>query len=126
MKILNQEQKQQIIGKRYNYYDYDEELIRNIAKKKIIDVDFKEASTLVQAMNPNKLICSGLFDCFLVFECRNGLRTDPPQKAYHNLKDKKLVKEIFDFFKDNNIKYHESWNLLKEVLLENNKKGQGE
>lgn len=38
MKILNQEQKQQIIGKRYSYYDYDEELIRNIAEKNVKDL----------------------------------------------------------------------------------------
>lgn len=116
MKVLNEEQKQQIIGKRYGYYNYSEELIISIAKKKISDIDFTDASTLVQAMNPDKLICSGLFDCFLVFECHNGLRVDPPQKAYHNLKDKELVKEIFKFFKDNEIKYDKSWDSLKEDL----------
>ena len=122
MKILSQEQKQQIIGKRYSYYDYDEKLIRKIAKKKIYDLTYKEAATLVQAMNPNKLICSGLIDCFLVFECHIGLRVDPPQKAYRNLKDKKLIKAIFKFFKDNNIKYHKSWDELKEYFQNGDRK----
>lgn len=116
MKYLNEDQKKAIIGNRYSYYDYDEQTIKDIAKKDVRELTFKDGSTLVQAMFPDNLICSGLFDNFLIFECHDGERCDPPKKAFSNIDDKKLLKDIIQFFKDNNIEYHETWNKLSKKV----------
>jgi len=112
MKVLNEEQQKEIVGSRYDYYAFTKENIEAIASKKVTDLVYKEGATLVQALYPNNLICSGLFDNFLIFECSNGKRTDPPLVAFSNIDNKELCKKIIDFFKKEKIKYHESWDKL--------------
>lgn len=112
MKVLNEEQQKEIVGNRYTYYAFTKETIEAIASKNVIDLVYKEGAILVQALYPNNLICSGLFDKFLIFECSHGNRIDPPLVAFYNIDNKELCKKIIDFFEAEQIKYHESWDKL--------------
>lgn len=106
---------------RYSYFDFNKDVIEKIAQKSLAKDDLKvtDCFYLVQALFPQYLVCSGLFDCFLLFEIKNNYRVDPPIYYYHNLsaylnnnencKYNRLVDEIIDLFKKNNIKYHEDW-----------------
>lgn len=109
MKYLSDEQKKKIVGERYHYYDYTEETIKKIAEKPLGELTYEDGATIVQAIYPDKLICSGLFDNFLIFECHNGQRKDPPMLAFRYLDDKQLLDAIFDLFETNKIKCHEIW-----------------
>ena len=106
---------------RYSYFDYDKETIEKIAQKSLREdeLSMNDCFHLVQALFPQYLVCSGLIDCFLLFEIKNNVRIDPPLYCYANLsaylnnnKDAKcnrLVEEIIDLFKKNNINYHNDW-----------------
>lgn len=106
---------------RYSYFDYTEEIIKNIAMKDMEEVTRNEWFAIAQALFPNYLICSGLIDSFLMFEIKNQVRIDPPKYYYCNLwsflnNDREarvnlLVEEVKDLFNKNNINYHESWNI---------------
>lgn len=112
---------------RYSYFDFDKESIEKIAQKSLAkgDLNITDCFHLVQALFPQYLVCSGLFDCFLLFKIKNNHRVDPPIYYYSDLsaylnndkncKYNHLVDEIIDLFKKNNIKYHEDWdNYLKK------------
>lgn len=117
-----------IKGKRYDYFEFSREKIQEIASKDIAEINYKDAATLVQALFPNYLICSGLFDSFIMFETRNGIRIDPPKYWYRNLRSylnnneelkyNRLIDEMIDLFNQNDIVPHQSWldfcNMLKE------------
>lgn len=119
---------------RYSYFDYSKEKVQEIANKNLNDLKYTDAATLVQALFPQYLICSGLVDSFLMFEIKNGVRQDPPKYCYMHLdsflnNDKKaklnnLTSEIIDLFKSNNIKYNKHWDMLLEKIkeLENDNK----
>jgi hypothetical protein len=107
---------------RYSYFDFTKEKLQEIALKDLKDLKYNDAATLVQALYPQYLICSGLFDCFLMFEIKKGVRVDPPKYYYGDLQsylnnDKKtkfnyLAAEIIDLFKNNNIEYNQDWHKL--------------
>ena len=107
---------------RYSYFDFTKEKIQEIALKDLNDLKYDDAVTLVQALYPQYLICSGLIDCFLMFEIKKGVRVDPPKYYYCDLRsylnnDKKtkfnhLATEIIDLFKNNNIDYNQDWHQL--------------
>lgn len=122
---LNEEYKNVITSAekgRYSYFDYSKEKIEEIAKMNINDIKWKDTAYLVQALFPQYLIYSGLFDSFLMFEIKNNVRKDPPKYFYRNLisylNNNKEVKvnylgdEIINLFEVNNIKYDTSWNIL--------------
>lgn len=121
--IQNNELKETIVkaeNGRYSYFDYDVEIVSEIAKKSIKEVKYKDVRILVQALFPEYLICSGLFDCFLMFRINSdGFRVDPPEYFYADIQShlnrdskngsKRLIEEIIDLFEKNNIKYDDSW-----------------
>lgn len=128
---MNEDFKKEITsaeGGRYNYFDYDFQTIEKIAKVDPTTDEFtyNNAATLVQALFPEYLICSGLFDCFVIFKIGNGYRVNPPKYCYSNLasylnnnetkKYNLLIEEIIDLFKKNNIAYNKIWDeLLNKV-----------
>lgn len=116
MKYLTDEQKKEIVGSSYTYYDYTKETIEEIAHKNVKDLVYQDGAILVQALYPKNLICSGLFDRFLVFECHNGDREDPPKFFFHNLDNKELLDKIFAMFKREKIKPHSTWETLRSVV----------
>lgn len=113
---------------RYSYFDYDRESVQAVAKKNIKDVKQVDCFILVQALFPEYLICSGLIDCFLMFEIKNNYRVDPPKYYYstlgsflNNNKEVQanfLIDEIMDLFDKNNIECDNSWREYhKDTLL---------
>ena len=111
--------KQKIENARYRYYDYSRDKILEIVSKDIRAVEDHEIREIVQALFPDYLICSGLFDGILLFEIRNGTRVDPPKYFYRNLsaylnndeksKVNRLKDEIKSMLEQNEIPYHDSW-----------------
>lgn len=113
------EWKKNITSKRYDYYDFNKEIVDQIAQKNIKDVTFADTSILAQALFPQYLLCSGLFDNFILFEVEDGVRVDPPIYCYRNLRSylnndnivkvNRLAFEIEDLFIKNKIVYSDSW-----------------
>lgn len=109
-------------GGRYAYFDFTKDKIQEIAKKDLSELKLNDTFYLVQALFPEYLISSGLFDCFLMFKIKNGVRVDPPKYCYRNLqsylnndtesKFNYLAGEIIDLFKNNGIDYNQNWNKL--------------
>lgn len=110
--------KANITKKRYSYYDFSREKVQEIASKDIGQVG-DDVRILVQALFPQYLQCSGLFDGFVFFNVVDGVRIDPPVYCYHsctsylNNDDKakvnRLADEIKDLFESNGIQYSEGW-----------------
>lgn len=104
---------------RYSYFDFSKEAVSTVASKEIDNVSNSELRMLAQALFPEYLQCSGLFDGFLFFEIRSNKRVDPPKYYYgvlssylNNDKEAKvnrLAEEIKDLFEQNGIAYSESW-----------------
>lgn len=111
--------KKNIESKRYSYFDFNHEEIERIAKKNLQEVSNDEIRLLVQALFPEYLQCSGLFDAFLLFDVVDGERVDPPKYFYGNLRsylnnDKeakvnRLCDEIKELFQENEIECSEEW-----------------
>lgn len=111
--------KENITKFRYSYFDFDKEKVSAIANKDLKDIEYNEARILVQALFPQYLVCSGIFDRFVLFEVKDGVRIDPPKYYYNTIysflnNDKYaavnyLLDEIKDLFKHNRIAYSESW-----------------
>lgn len=110
---------------RYCYFYFPKGKIQDIANlNNEEELTQNIAFTLAQALFPEYLICSGLFDSFLMFEIKDCARVDPPKYFYNHfgcfLNNKKDVKEnhlgleIKDLFKKNNIKYSSLWKSLFE------------
>ena len=68
------EWKKNITSKGYSYYDFSREEVERIAKKNVKEVSTTEIRTLAQALFPQYLQCSGLFDGFLFFDVEDGVR----------------------------------------------------
>lgn len=128
---MNKDFKENIISAengRYTYYDYDLQTIKDIAKvdPTADEFTYNNAATLVQALFPEYLICSGLFDCFVIFKIGNGYRVNPPKYCYRSLdsylnnnnekKDNLLIEEIVDLFKQNKIIYNKKWDEALERI----------
>ncbi len=105
---------------RYKYFDFDKEKIEAIAKKNseddITDDNFR---TIIQALFPQYLLCSGFIDSVIIFIVNNGVREDPPKYYYSDLraylnndneaKVNRLSDEIKDLFEKNEIEYSDLW-----------------
>lgn len=110
--------KANITKKRYDYYDFSREKVQEIANKDIGEVG-GDVRILVQALFPQHLQCSGLFDGFILFNVVDGVRIDPPVYWYHSCssylnndnkaKVNRLADEIKDLFESNGIQYSEGW-----------------
>ena len=86
--VINENAKQIITTAekgRYSYFDYSKETIQDIASKHPNELTQKTAFTIVQALFPEFLICSGLFDAFLMFEIKDNKRSDPPKFCYDHI-----------------------------------------
>lgn len=127
--IIDESQKKIITtaeGGRYKYFDFTKEKITEIAAKSFIDLTVQDIFYVVQALFPEYLICSGLFDCFIIFEIKDDKRIDHPKYYFRSLdsylnnndelKFNFLAKEIVDLFKKNNIPYHEKWNAIVKSI----------
>lgn len=126
---MNKDFKENIISAengRYTYYDYDLQTIKDIAKvNPQTELTYNNAATLVQVLFPEYLVCSGLFDSFIMFKVKDGRRGVSPKYCYRSLdsylnnndkKDNLLIEEIVDLFKQNNIDYNKMWNEVLERI----------
>lgn len=127
---MNKDFKENIIfaeNGRYTYYDYDLQTIKDIAKvDPQKELTYNNVATLVQVLFPEYLVCSGLFDNFIMFKVKNGRREDSPKYCYRSLdsylnnnndkKDNLLIEEIVDLFKQNNIDYNKIWDEALERI----------
>ena len=127
---MNKDFKENIISAengRYTYYDYDLQTIKDIAKvDPHNELTYNNVATLVQVLFPEYLVCSGLFDSFIMFKVKNGRRSDSPKYCYRSLdsylnnnndkKDNLLIEEIVDLFKQNNIDYNKIWDEALERI----------
>lgn len=98
----------------YQYYEFNKDKILEIISKNINDVNDKEWRTLIQMIFPQNLICSGLFQSFLIFDIEDGLRVDPPKYAFDDVCTKAydfiLLIKIYDFLINNNVSsFDSSW-----------------
>lgn len=108
-----------VTGKRYDYFHFSNKIVEEIAETPIEKFTWGQAAVIMQALFPNNLICSGLFDSFLIFEVENGNRIDPPKFYYRSLSSRvnncdnkqqlRLIEVMLKLFETNNIKCHESW-----------------
>ena len=97
----------------YAYYEFTEEKIREIAAKPAQDIEYKEWCCILQMLYPTGLICSGLFEPFLVFEIVNDRRKDPPKEHWGNLQRPGssgiLLERFIAALAEHGIEVHESW-----------------
>ena len=121
---FNQADKDRIVkaenNRGYIYYDFTELSCKSVAEKPLNEVSDNEWYMLVQMLFPANLICSGIFESFLVFEIKggstleSGKRQDPPMRAWQNLtvanrKGEVLLKMIVGNLTENGILVHETW-----------------
>lgn len=121
------EDKKLIESGRYRYYDFTEEIIKQIISKNISEVTNEEWRILLQMIYPKNMIGSGLFQPILIFEIKkNGERKDPPIEAYNRIDDLKrdlkkadcLLFRIMNYIeKNSNLKINDSWYKAKEKIL---------
>lgn len=97
----------------YVYYEFTEESVRAIADKQAYSVVYEEWCSLLQMLYPTRLICSGLFEPFLLFDIVNGRRKDPPTEHWGSLSkpgtDGILLERFIAALEENGIKPHDSW-----------------
>lgn len=103
----------------YTYYEFTEAKVRIIATKAAAFVEDYEWRSLLQMLYPAKLICSGLFEAFLVFEIKDGRRKDPPQEHWGDLvtpgSDGVLLERFIDAISEHGIKVEESWHTVVKM-----------
>ena len=117
---------------RYKYYDFTEEIIKQIISKNINEVVNDEWRILIQMIYPKNMIGSGFFQPILIFDIlKNGKRKDPPIEAYNGIADLKqdlikvdcLLFRIMDYIKENSdLEFENSWYRAKEKILEEGEK----
>ena len=106
------------------YYEFTDEIIKNIVTKNMKDIDNEEWRTLIQMLYPKNMIGSGLFQPILIFKIsKSGKRVDPPIEAYNSLDDMKegtcLFFRILEYIeKNSNIKIDNSFYNFKEKIAE--------
>lgn len=106
----------------YTYFEwFNREGIQAIAWiRDINEIPSSDLYKIVQAIFPEYLICSGLFDGVLLFRIKNGKRVDPPDHYYggfnsfldngkNGKREHRLRDEIKDLFEKNGIKPSLSW-----------------
>ena len=117
-----EEDKKLIESERYRYYDFTEEIIKQIMSKNINKVTNEEWRILLQMLYPKNMIGSGLFQPILIFKIsKSGERVDPPLEAYNSINDLKgntcLLFKIIEYIENNsNLKIHNSWYEAKERI----------
>lgn len=85
-----EDDKKLIESERYRYYDFTEEIIKQIMSKNISKVTNEEWRILLQMLYPKNMIGSGLFQPILIFKIsKSGERVDPPLEAYDCITNKK-------------------------------------
>lgn len=98
------------------HYDFTEEKTREIAAKDVRAVEYKEWCSLLQMLYPGTLICSGLFEPFLVFEVKDGRRVDPPKEHWPSLNKPGtggvLLEQFILALQEHGIEVNESWKQL--------------
>ena len=122
-----EEDKNRVEKVRYRYYDFTEEIIKQIISKNISEVTNEEWRILLQMIYPKNMIGSGLFQPILIFEIKkNGKRKDPPIEAYNRIDDLKrdlkkadclLFRIMNHIEKNSNLKINDSWYTAKEKIL---------
>lgn len=127
-----EEDKKIIESGKYRYYDFTEEIIRQIISKNISEVTNEEWRILLQMIYPKNMIGSGLFQPILIFEIKkNGERKDPPIAAYNSIDDLKrnlikvdcLLFRIMNYIEENSeLKINQSWYKAKEKILKEEEK----
>lgn len=127
-----EEDKKIIESGKYRYYDFTEEIIRQIISKHISKVTNEEWRILLQMIYPKNMIGSGLFQPILIFEIKkNGERKDLPIEAYNGIDDLKrdltktdcLLFRIMNHIEENsNLKINQSWYKAKEKILKEEEK----
>ena len=97
----------------YTYYEFTVEKTKDIAAKPVREVDYNEWCSLLQMLYPNRLICSGIFDPFLVFEIVDGKRKDPPKEYWPSINREGssgvLIERFISALAEHGIKPHDSW-----------------
>lgn len=122
-----EEDKKIIESGKYRYYDFTEEIVRQIISKNISEVTNEEWRILLQMIYPKNMIGSGLLQPILIFEIKkNGEREDPPIAAYNSIDDLKrdlikvdcLLFRIMNYIEENSkLKINQSWYNAKERIL---------
>ena len=121
------EDKELIESANCRYYDFTDEIIKNIVNKEINDITNEEWRTLIQMLYPKNMIGSGLFQPILIFKIsKNGKRVDPPTEAYNALDDIRedtcLFYRIIEYIEKNSkIKINESFYKFKERIKNKDK-----
>lgn len=119
-----EEDKKLIESANCRYYDFTDEIIKNIVNKKMNDITNEEWRILIQMLYPKNMIGSGLFQPILIFKIsKNGKRVDPPVEAYNSLDDIQdgtcLFYRIIEYIEKNSkIKINESFYKFKEKIQE--------
>ncbi len=123
------EWKKNITSGGYTYFDFSRDEVERIAKKNVKEVSTVEIRTLAQALFPQYLQCSGLFDGFLFFDVFCGERIDPPKYCYatcssylnnnDRVKVNRLIDEIEDLFEQNEIDCSDDWKSYFRQAKEN-------
>ena len=123
---FKQEDKERIVqaenNRGYNYYEFTPEKIKAIAAKPVREVEYDEWCCFVQLLYPAGLICSGLFEPFLVFEIVDGKRKDPPNEHWPSLNragsDGVLIERFIGVLAAHGIKAHDTWyELLTQCVV---------
>ena len=100
----------------YTYYEFTEDKVKAIAAKPVREIEYDEWCCLLQMLYPTGLICSGLFDPFLVFEIVNGKRKDPPKESWPSLNKEGssgiLLERFAKELTDHGIEMHDTWHEL--------------
>lgn len=119
--------KQYIEKERYSYYDFTEEIIKEIVSKKVEDVTNLEWRKLIQMLYPRNMIADGLFQPIVIFNIdKNGKRIDPPIESYSSItemrknseKNSCLFMRMMDYIESNSeLQIHDSWYEAKEKIL---------
>lgn len=116
------EDKELIESANCRYYEFTDEIIKNIVNKEMNDITNKEWRTLIQMLYPKNMIGSGLFQPILIFKIsKNGKRVDPPIEAYNSLDDIQdgtcLFYRIIEYIEKNSkTKINKSFYKFKEKI----------
>lgn len=119
--IPHEEAKKRIEEAGYTYFEFNKPKIKAVAlAKDITDIPTAWILSIIQAIFPEYLICSGIFDSVVLFRVANGKRIDPPVHYWRNLnayidngkngkQEHALLAEIKDLFEKSGIEPSDSW-----------------
>lgn len=112
----------------YSYFGFEKTTIEGLAKRSVNSLKYNECCHIIQCLYPEFLVCSGLFDPFILFKVSDtGKRIDPPVASWRSLTHRQnedrettpfLIETILLLFKNNAIEPHSSWKELLETAKE--------